>query len=71
MSKARPDLRPSIVEMSKALGYGNNIPPMMASYANQNLPKQYAIIKKGKEEPVRVRIPDVPDITIRKELFDS
>jgi hypothetical protein len=50
------------LEMMKALGYGKDIPPNIASYANQDLPKQYAIIKKGKEPPVRIRIPDVPDV---------
>jgi hypothetical protein len=43
----------------KAMGYGGDITPLMASYGNQNLPKQYAIIKKNKETPVRVRTPDV------------
>ncbi len=32
------------LEMIKDLGYGGDIPPLLASYANQNLPKQYAII---------------------------
>lgn len=50
------------LEMMKALGYGKDIPPMMAAYANQDLPKQYAIVKKGKEPPVRIRIPDVKDV---------
>jgi hypothetical protein len=49
-------------EMTKDLGYGGAIPPVLATYVNQNIPKQYAIIKKNKETPVRVRIPDVPDI---------
>jgi hypothetical protein len=47
--------------MIKALGYGGDIPAIAATYANQNLPKQYAIIKKGKTTPERVRIEDVPD----------
>lgn len=45
--------------MIKALGYGGDIPPVLANYANQNIPKQYAIIRKNKETPVRIRIPDV------------
>ncbi len=56
------------LEMVKALGYGGDIPPMMAAYANQDLPKQFAIVKKGKEPPKRVRIPDVPDITLDKKI---
>lgn len=47
------------LKMVKALGYGGDIPPLMAQYANQNVPKQYAIIRKNKETPVRIRIEDV------------
>src|SRR6185503_7094577 len=45
------------LEMVKALGYGGDIPPLMASYANSDLPKQYAIIKSAKQSPVSVKIP--------------
>jgi hypothetical protein len=51
------------LEMVRDLGYGGDIPPMLASYANQDLPKQYAIVKKNKETPVRIKVPNVPDIT--------
>jgi hypothetical protein len=54
------------LEMIKALGYGGDIPHLLATYANQDLPKQYAVIKKGKEPPQRVRIPDVEEITERE-----
>ena len=47
------------LKMVKALGYGGDIPPLMAQYANQNVPKQYAIIRKNKDAPVRIRIEDV------------
>ncbi len=59
------------LEMVKDLGYGGDIPHVLATYANQNIPKQYAIIKKNKESPVRVRIPDVPDVKISKEKLDD
>lgn len=59
------------LEMIKDLGYGGDIPPLLASYANQNLPKQYAIIKKNKESPVRIRIPDVPPVTVSDEQFET
>jgi hypothetical protein len=59
------------LEMVKDLGYGGDIPHVLATYANQNIPKQYAIIKKNKETPVRVRIPDVPEVKISKEKLDS
>ncbi len=59
------------LEMIKDLGYGGDIPHVLATYANQNIPKQYAIIKKNKETPVRVRIPDVPDVTVPKEKLDD
>lgn len=47
------------LRMMKSLGYGGQITPDMASYANQNLPKQYAIIRKNKETPIKIRTPDV------------
>lgn len=61
------------LEMIKLLGYGGAISPQIAQYANADLPKQYAILKKGKEPPVRIQIPTVkskklkPDA--RKELI--
>jgi hypothetical protein len=59
------------LEMVKALGYGGEISPLMAQYANQDLPKQYAIIKKGKEPPQRIRIQDVPDIKLSRKKQDE
>lgn len=59
------------LEMVKDLGYGGDIPHVLATYANQNIPKQYAVIKKNKETPVRVKIPDVREVKISKEKFDS
>jgi hypothetical protein len=51
------------LEMVRDLGYGGDIPPLLASYANSDLPKQYAIVKKNKESPVRIKVPNVSDIT--------
>jgi hypothetical protein len=51
------------LEMVRDLGYGGDIPPLLASYANSDLPKQYAIVKKNKESPARIKVPNVPDIT--------
>jgi hypothetical protein len=59
------------LEMIKALGYGGDIPHEMATYANQNLPKQQAIIKVGKDSPRRIKIPDVPDIKIDKKVEEE
>ena len=59
------------LEMVKALGYGGDIPPLMASYANSDLPKQYAIIKSAKQAPVRVKIPQVGDVVIDKHTEQS
>jgi hypothetical protein len=59
------------LEMVKALGYGGDIPPLMASYANSNLPKQYAVVALSKQSPVRVKIPDVPDIKIDSALYKT
>lgn len=51
-------------EMIKALGYGGDIPPAMAAFANADLPKQHAVIKVGKDAPKRIKIPDVPAIKL-------
>jgi len=59
------------LEMVKALGYGGDIPAVAAAYANQNLPKQYAIIKKGKTAPERVRIEDVPEVKMTRKAEDE
>lgn len=60
------------LKMVKALGYGGDIPPLMAQYANQNVPKQYAIIRKNKEAPVRIRIEDVkPYPPAQKEYIEK
>ncbi|HKS28734.1 MAG TPA: hypothetical protein VJS44_12985 [Pyrinomonadaceae bacterium] len=59
------------MEMIKALGYGGNIPPVLANYANQDLPKQYAIIKKPKQPPVRVKITDVPEVKMKQKVLDD
>jgi hypothetical protein len=56
------------LEMVKALGYGGDIPPEMAQYANSNLPTQTAIIKKPKQAPVRIKIADVPEIKLKKKV---
>lgn len=47
------------LEMIKLLGYGGEIPRLTAEYANKDIPKQYAVLKKGKDSPIRIRIPDV------------
>jgi DNA segregation ATPase FtsK/SpoIIIE-like protein len=61
---------PDRLEMIKALGYGGDIPHEMATFANQNLPKQQAIIKVGKDSPKRIKIPDVPDIKLNFDPND-
>lgn len=54
------------LKMMKSLNYGGEITPEMASFANSDLPKQYAILKKNKQTPIRVRTPDVsiPEIDL-------
>lgn len=49
------------MSMMKALGYGGDIPPALAAYANNNIAKQEAVVKIGKTTPQRIRIVDVPD----------
>jgi len=55
------------LEMVKALGYGGEIPHEMANYANKNIPKQYAVVALSKQDPVRIKIPDVSDVNLSKE----
>jgi hypothetical protein len=59
------------LEMMKLLGYGGDIPPHLAVYANQNLPKQNAIVKPAKGTPQRIKIVDVPDAKVSREALDS
>jgi hypothetical protein len=59
------------LEMIKALGYGGDISPLMAQYANANLPKQYAVIALSKQPPVRVKIPDVLDVKIADKTYKA
>lgn len=47
--------------------YGGDIDPKDASFANSNLSKQTAVIKLGKDNPVRERIPDVPTPKVTKD----
>jgi hypothetical protein len=47
--------------------YGGEINPKDASYANANLSKQTAVIKIGKDNPVRERIPDVSPPKVTKD----
>lgn len=56
---ANPDDR---MRMIKNLGYGGSISPSMATYANSDIPKQNAVLKKNLESPVRIRIPDVEPV---------
>ncbi len=60
------------VQMCKALSYGGDISPVAAAFANQNIPKRYAVVRKGKETPVRIRIPEVSDtVPVSDEYLNS
>ena len=59
------------MKMVKSLGYGGDIPPLIAAFNNQDLPKQSAILKKNKESPVRIRIPDVQPVPITQKEVDE
>lgn len=59
------------LEMVKLLGYGGDVPRSVAEYANADLPKQYAIIKKPKRPPRQVRIGDVPDVKLSSKAQDD
>lgn len=47
--------------------YGGDINPKDASYANSTLPRQTAVIKIGKDTPIRSRIPDIPAPKVSKD----
>lgn len=51
--------------------YGGAIDPKDASYANANLPKQTAVIKHGRDAPMRTRIPDVPTPKVTKTALKN
>jgi hypothetical protein len=51
--------------------YGGEIDPQDASYANANLAKRQAVIKIGKDNPVRDYIPEVPPLDVTKEQLDD
>lgn len=51
--------------------YGGEISDRQASWANADLPKQYAVIKVGKVSPQRVRIPDVDSPKVSKEDLNA
>lgn len=57
------------LRMMKEMSYGGEIPPSLAAYANKNIPKQYAVIRKHKEDPLRIRTPDVPDLPKVSEAY--
>lgn len=59
------------LEMIKLLGYGGEIRPSVAQYANQNLPKQNAIVKPAKGTPQRIKIVDVPDVKVSRKTLDE
>src|SRR5262249_42335264 len=50
--------------------YGGDLPDRDVAYVLGQMKKQHAVIKKGKEAPAVVRIPDVEDVDISKEGFD-
>jgi hypothetical protein len=56
-------------DISKEM-YGGDIDPEAASYANSNLSRQHAVIKIGKDSPVRTRLPDVPAPRVAKEQLE-
>jgi hypothetical protein len=59
------------LEMIKALGYGGDIPHELATYANKDLAKQEAVVKIGKANPVRVKIPNVADVPMKQAAVDD
>ena len=55
------------LEMVKALGYGGDIPPALAQYANSNLPKRTAIYKPPKGTPVRFKVAEVSSVEMKRK----
>jgi hypothetical protein len=59
-------------KMIKSLGYGGNIPPELAAWANKDLPQGTAIIRKGKELPLRVTTNEVKEVTgVSNKAFEA
>jgi hypothetical protein len=59
------------LEMVKALGYGGDIPPALAQYANSNLPKRTAIYKPPKGTPLRFKVAEVSEVKMTQKAQDS
>jgi hypothetical protein len=51
--------------------YGGDISDRQASFANADIPKQHAVIKVGKENPQRVKIPEVKSPPVSKEQLEA
>ena len=59
------------MEMIKLLGYGGDIPHEAAAYATKGLAKQECVIAVGNDAPRRMKVPDVPDITIDRNVKEA
>lgn len=55
------------LEMVRALGYGGDIPPEFAQYANSNLPKRTAIYKPPKGTPIRFKVAEVSQVKMSQK----
>lgn len=60
---------PSDQKKMIAMMYGGELNSEQTRYALMKLKKQHAVIKVNKEDPVTVRIPDVPDLDINLDVL--
>ncbi len=64
---------PSVEDRDKIseMFYGGEISPKQASFANRDIPRQEAVMKVGKSDPVRVRIPEVKKASVTREQLET
>jgi len=60
---------PSDQKKMISMMYGGELNSENTRYALMKLKKQHAVIKVNKEDPVTVRIPDVPDLNIKPDVL--
>jgi len=51
--------------------YGGQLDDRDVSYVLSKLQRQEAIVKIGTNDPVKVKIPDLPDISISEKVLDD
>lgn len=58
-------------QMMRDMGYGGDLPDRQVSYILGQVRKQHAAMRFGKQSPRIVRINDIPDVRISKDVLDA